>query len=454
MTVQGAAFVTNALDPYHDLDVRLDGMPDRNVSKVIVQKIDKSLTITSPFGAGVEWDCHIFTLPELESFVGIASPGSSVTGLAVTPQEAFGGGEFFQIDNFTVGNANGIPIAPFVIAMVPTGLNTLPNGSAQATAVQYLTLDISEYFSGQKRLIAGAFEVHDVTSELNKQGSVCVYRQPTTNNIVQINDQFVGGGGTYSTASTGIATISRSPPCNLSDAIILGGSRQWSSRDGCYVVMTQDTTRNDLCGSFIGGRKFSYGDDVITLSSTIANPDFYGFGTFYQSLAGAGVLGVDWARGIGWKPTPFHISGAYFTGLNPASALTLNIRMILESAPTPENRQLVVLAQNPPDEDPIALEIYQRASAMLLPGCPVDDNASGDFWDNVLGFLDTAAKFVVPMLPIPGASMLGNLASKGINAGRKMRNDRDDKKKQEALSKAKDKRQLPAKKELALQKKK
>jgi hypothetical protein len=180
-------------------------------------------------------------------------------------------------------------------------------------------------------------------------------------------------------------------------------------------VQIQDLERNDLAGATIGGRKFAVGD----ISTNLANsPTNYGFGTLTN---GGSIIGYGYSWN--WKPTPFHTSGAYFTGLNPNSTLTINAKWILESAPTQESKQLVVLAQPSPAYDPVALEIYKEAARMLPPGVPVGDNKSGDFWDSVLVFLGDAAGALGSV--IPGMSSLGKVAENGLHKMAQNRNDNE-----------------------------
>jgi len=409
LSSDGAAFVTKALDPFHDFEVNLRGIPDKNTSSIIVQEIKQSITISSPFGAGVEWDMHVYTLPELEAFSGQA--GELLTQTMQIQQ--YGG--FAPAGNWQTVNANQKTlIAPIVVAMVQSGGDSVFAGNNSTGVVYYATINISQYFSGQKRLLGSAFEVHDTTAELYKQGGVCVYRMPQANNIIQADDVEADVG-----ICLGIDTISRSPPNNLAACLLLNGSRQWESKEGCYCVQTQDLTRNDLMGTFIGGRKFSWGDDTVSTSAAST----FAWGTYsppFESISGK--------SNYGWKPTPFHTSGAYFTGLNPNSTFILNSIHILESSPTPDNQQLVVLAKPPPLDDPLALEIYKQASSLLTAGVPVGENASGDFWDGVLGVLGDVCQGIGNIIPVPGAAMLGNLAKKGITAGQNARNKKDEKK--------------------------
>ncbi len=375
----------------------MQGYPDANTSKTLFQEVTMSKQISVPANVTGNYDAHIYTLPELHT-----PPPGSTLNLAL------------DFNQYGIGTAPGTysmlpsanyPIAPVCVVTGPTGVKTAYDGSASLLPTM-TTFDFSPYFDGQKRVLYLAFEVHDTTAELYKQGTCTVYRHPQVNNVSEL--------GTYygaNTVATGVTTyVSRSPPADLQTALLLPGSRQWEASEGCYCVATFDDRQMDLCGSVFGGRAFTYGDFV-------SGAPTRGFG--HVSIADA--LG-NFTQLRSWKPIPFHTSGAYFTGLNQNSTLTVTVKIGLEVAPTPENPQLVVLAKPSPDYDPVAIELYKHASQLLPPGCRVGDNASGDFWDNVLVALETAAPFLGRMLPFPGGAAVGQALSMGIHAGRKKRN--------------------------------
>jgi hypothetical protein len=110
------------------------------------------------------------------------------------------------------------------------------------------------------------------------------------------------------------------------------------------------------------------------------------------------------------RVTNHNTVGAYFTGLGPETVLTLDIRFIVEIAPTPNNQTLISLASPSAAFDPIALEMYTKAVAELPPGVMVKFNGSGKWWEIVKNVLSKASPLVANMGPY------GAIASKVIDS--------------------------------------
>lgn len=397
----GAAFVRKALDPFHDFEVRVSGIPDTNTSRTIIQEVTLTQTVTRPatIAAGDTWDLHVVSLPELAYSAGA--------------QLSFAEGEV------ATAGAQLIQVGPFSYAKVKSGFATF-SGLALDPSHTTAAPDFSAYLDGQKRVIAMGFEVHDTTADLYKQGTMTVYRMPQVIETSNMGFYPLGGAGNASDYIS--TTVSRCPPNLLERAILQTGSRQWEAKKGCYVVSVMDEKDNKLTGNIQAPHVFTVGD----LTEAAA----YGFGTFPKST------GINYTTSAGSvpykpklensKPIPFHTSGAYLTGLNYESTITIVYRLILEVAPTFDNVQLVVLAQPSPDYDPLALELYKTAAAMLPVGVPVSENASGDFWRKCLNIIATATEKLAPILrgPVLSPSLaLGNaLAKKLITRSENKRN--------------------------------
>lgn len=439
LSADGANWLRKSLDPFHDFEVSLRGYPDANTSKVVIQEVTLSKQISAPGTTG--YDMHIFTLPELHTLPIGSNLNQALTidqyGTVTTANTSFN----------LLPNSN-FPIAPITIVTGPVGSYTTwdgTNNSAGVCTVQ--NFDFSPWLDGQKRVIGMAFEVHDTTAELYKQGTVTVYRLPQVINVQQLN--FISGTNTGKTPS--VTYVSRSPPSNLASTLLLPGTRQWEAKDGCYCVATFDDRKMELQGNEYGSRVFTSGDFASSGASTA------GFGSIPLATADPSA----WSCQLrSFKPIPFHTSGAYFTGLNANSTFTVTVKLLLEVAPTPDNQQLVVLSQPSPDFDPVAIELYKHASQMLAPGVPVGENASGDFWDGVLGVIEKVAPVIGGIIPLPGASMLGSVIGSAAKAGRDVRNSASDRKqKNDNFSPSKPggqgaKNSMPAKKPASAMKKK
>jgi len=137
---------------------------------------------------------------------------------------------------------------------------------------------------------------------------------------------------------------------------------------------------------------------------------------------------------------PFHTSGVILEGLNPNSTFTVTLRTVWEVAPDygdANGAVLVPLTQPSPAYDPIAIELYQRAVAMLPVAVPVGMNAAGDWWDWVLAALGAAATPVATMVMGPAGAVVGAAASSAINTIRNNRNGKDKEKEEKASTRQK-----------------
>lgn len=399
LTEAGKKFVIRALDPYHDKQVSPDGIPDECTSRVVVQEVKQSVQIKAPLGVTGNWSVMISTMPELNN---LPNTGDAAYYARMCRIDSNG---------LIVGTDEYYPWAPVMVVSGPDGVPLTPTDGYDSTLIEHHPMHLNEYFDGQKRLIAQAFEVHNTTAEIYRQGTCTVGRLPQV-----VSDSYAATKVTAAqeTWQPMFSKVSRLPPPDISTALLLGGSAQWEASLGCYCVATQDVGRNDLSGSTMAGRMFTEGDwggsqetlaKVSATASIGSQPTEFG-GQFTQ---------------LACKPTPFHSSFAFFTGLSPQTTLTINCLHILETAPTPENRQLVVLTKPSPSYDPLALELYKRMAVELPVGVPVDQNASGDFWDTVMGGISKVAGPLASLIPLPGAGLIGTLAGGALEAGRKAR---------------------------------
>jgi hypothetical protein len=392
----------NCLDPFHDTDVTFVGIPDGLPQPSIIRTPKKSLNIISPLAdKTLPFDCHIFTLPERNYHSsGGATKFDSQASMAITG--VLNCPDFATDAQMFVG--------PIVIVCVAAGQPTTPSDPAwpPAGSVTIQVVDYNDYYYGQSRETFSAFEVHNVTNKLNVGGTVTVYRMPQFN-LEQLTSIYDVTTNAFKSGAMP-STTSRLPPGNLEQAMLLKGTRQWEAEFGAYCVETFDHEHNLPMASRIGNRIFIAGD-------------FIGGDVINQVPCIAGVnSGLDLTHpyGITYKPVSKDTSGAYFTGLPGQTQLTLTQRKGIETFPTFLD-PLVTLARNTPDHEPLFFDLYKRASQELPPGVPVGENASGDFWDSVLGVIADIAPVVGGAFGPAGAA-LGGLAGGAAKAGQAIRN--------------------------------
>jgi len=176
---QGKNWLIEAMDPYHDDRITLTGYPDTNVAESVILCVKKTMpvSVATQSGAGL-WDCNICMFnSEHQSTAGSTSlfgPGAWNNGAILS------------------SNASGLTNYPACGVCAYQSVAGFPTyGSSAATFSQNIPLsnDATPYLAQNARVIAKGFEVINTTSELNKQGTVTIYRQPMPDpsNLATVN---------------------------------------------------------------------------------------------------------------------------------------------------------------------------------------------------------------------------------------------------------------------------
>jgi hypothetical protein len=459
MSTDGKDFLTLALDPFHDMQVRCAGLPDSDTSQIVVEKLKQSVTVSAPSGTTGNWAAHVFTLP----FVGPSSGSLQLTNyqngaLQTAVSAGVGSGanlyayadptRVFQATSArrSLGYCNVDTWTTDVNVVAPTYQATYvaPNAS--------YVLDGGANLTGKRRLIASGFEIHDTTAPQFQQGTNTSYLMPqAVAETMAICDVFSSGAGTYcasgalpvagtDTAYVGKATKMpfmnlNTPPATVADAMLYTGSRQWHSKFGNYSVVKQDVNRNKLAFTNDVFLCFTDGDYappiMVGKNVSAGNPDSWASPTFSLitgTAANAGTTSVliDQTP-LSIMVLPMHTSGVILKGLNVNSTFTVTLINVWEMAPVTGDTNgdvLIPLVEKSADFDIKTLELYQQAATMTQVSVPVDENAEGDFWDWTLRALKAAAPAVSNLL-IPGSgAVVSKATSAGIDAIRSKRNER------------------------------
>jgi len=247
ITEPGKQWLMAAVDPFHDTPLDVRGYPDVNEAASVVQVIKFSAAIGAPSGiaADTNWDCHIHAFPWEQPCIALGGNYSNTNN--GHPSGGFGA---FLIGNnvntpqssasFHPGASNFGGVAYCTAA---TGQATFDYGNAGTNSHNFAPFidQLRPYMNGEYRIIAKGFEVVNTTSELNIQGLVTCYRQPcTTLDSAKATAIIDAGTGSANLYTAGFADLVSSsfPPINVSEALLLDGSKQWKAKEGCYVVPT------------------------------------------------------------------------------------------------------------------------------------------------------------------------------------------------------------------------
>jgi len=397
----GKAWVTIALDPYHDTPVdSLKGYPDINEAASVVQTVKSSYSVVAPSSAGSgNWDAHICSFPWLNPGnpqFSTNSPASVQTGL-------------FQPDLVTSYSPS--PWGGLMVDTVPTGTSTYNKALASAFNLDWAGTT-SSYAMFEWRQIGMGFEVINTTSDLNAQGTCTCYRMPfpQRNSKSSYTFQQISASGLTSYTGSVSGVFASAPPNSVAECMVMPGTVQWKAKEGAYVVPT------------LNNEELAAGTDntVIFLddgTSVVTARSIGGYATF--SIVGATqTYSIATVEPTGTSLTDFNYGGAYFTGLSNSTILTVNLIRYFERFPAFDivpDRPLVVLATPSCRNDPQAKELYSAVIRHMPVGVPQRFNGIGDWFREAA---QTAKDIISPVLsaiPLPmaqmGASVLNNIGN-------------------------------------------
>lgn len=406
LTAHGLQFIEKSLDPFHDTELGAVDFPDGRSQRVVVKEVNQSITLSNP---GAIWDCHIAVIPDL--FRDINNTTSAVTDASALFSDKMSPG---LVDQRGAMTSMGGGVA---YSIVSTGAQTFVPGGSNAPSVSP-----GSQITGRSRVVGMAFEVHNVTEELYRSGSVTCYRTASGREMDCV--QFAPETAEVQTVgpltiNLGFPrpTIRRSmPPNTEAEALILPGSRQWGAERGCYVVGVLDDPDVEYKSWDTVPRVYTSAYDFVR--ATPANPTTGAahVSTPVYVLDTAGTLTLTSPASTDQSfDTVMRQSGAYFTGLSTQTKLRLNVKYLIACQPDSDD-PLVTLAKPGGAADNLALEIYSRCVEKLPPGVPVSENAAGDWFRGLLGVVSQVAPIVGSAFGPAGAA-IGNAVGTAARAG-------------------------------------
>jgi len=286
--------------------------------------------------------------------------------------------------NVMVSNNNtAIPFGGLWCVTAPSGsLFDAVSVSAGLTAGTYnlfpLTVD-PLLTAGNFRIVAKGFEVHNVSAELYKGGTVTVFSSPVDSYDTAQSFSMSNSGAT----ATANASVLVAPqwPSSSTLAYSLVNSKQWEAREGCYVPGRINETEIPIEDGLNYTQPFYFsGESTITPIVGVAP----------QPLSS--VVGISGVPQAVWEN--FNFTGSYFTGLTFQSSLTVNYLVIVENFPSSQD-SIYSLAKPPPCRDDAALSMYSCMVREMPIGVPVAQNGLGDWFANAVS---TVADYVSPVL--------------------------------------------------------
>jgi len=451
---EGCAWVTEALDPFHDFELpHLRGFPDVATEPTVVVRTKQALSIAAPPGLGtdptVTWDCHLWQSPAdwCQSAAKSTTYGVRAnTGNPGTPPGPSPGTGNYAIPSAGtvdyLSDQHGGSAGSITARMDGLVINSVPSADPTGNGANHtytplhcpLTagggyqcqninldryLDFADTDLGVYRVIAQGFEVVNTTAQISKQGAVTVYEYGNSYEVggATHHVELVPGDYAISTPPDQMrtghhpTTWFRCPPNTLAEAKIMPGAHTWAAQDGVYMqgkFQTDNPFQAATDRPFIiqQNERFGATDSGYLYSSPTATAPEMGC---FSSVPPYNPLGAKTSYNNQNPRVHFsrmNAKGAYFTGLSAQTTLLVTWRCVLERLPSANKPQFLALAQPSAQFDPQALVLYNMVANAMPPGCPQGYNDAGKWFRWIS---DNARKAIPKIYPVVRmASMIAN----------------------------------------------
>lgn len=280
--------------------------------------------------------------------------------------------------------------------------------------------DLAFYEDGPTRLIGCAYEIHNVSSALNKQGTLTVGDSGIRNapcDVTYYGLHAAGSGTAISVTPSDVGRVNLMSgyPRGASELIQHPNSKQWAAEHGVYAIYPPTGEIND----------FEQPQAQISAYSTSAPQDRpkVQLDTASNVTACKGIVFAGQRIGTGQGGmvsggTPSETLSPTWTfvdGMNAESVYTITVRLIYETIPY-FTSPLVSLARMPASP---TLDFCTKLHSVFHtypPYCMVAENAKGSWWKKVVGVAKKAVPIydvVRPLLP-PPAQAIGDKVVKVV----------------------------------------
>jgi hypothetical protein len=355
-----------ATDIFHDADFDVAGMPDSHCQPSVVRTWKSIHTLSKPASITGKWDVHLITAPVMNS---VELQNYSSVHLADV-----NGPKILGADADAVGTFGTIT-AVFVPSGTPwygAELNALGTNHWADNIPIYPELDANV----PGRIIAGGFEVHNVTAPMYKDGSVTIYDNGSDQQDILVNRvrEVTAGNEGF-----GYFRVQRAPPKDVKTMAEHPSAITWDAAEGVYARLKLNLDQTDYSLQNKGCGMLFYGGSVCpgtTLTVPAVGSPAVNFPTRFC--------------GVGSTIASFH-------GLSPESVLTLSTRIMTESAPTLTGSELALASPASPYDTEV-LTLYRNVDCYLPCAVPVGMNPKGEWWGMVVKGLGHVVKLSAPLI--------------------------------------------------------
>lgn len=405
----GKNWLIAALDPFHDTPLKLEGWPDVSVAPSVCRTVKQTVNVSATAGTVLPWDLHIANFPTTDAFgmfVCANRANNVATAVFGTPATTPLGGIV------GIQTAAGVPVS----WQVPTGDPSVRLNVQVPTA----------YTQGSSRIISQAFEVRDTTAAIYRQGSCTAWRQAQSRDTsgYHILDATVASGVSHADFT---GTALRLPPSSSAEAMLYPGSFTHKAEQGLYSISTFNNEENAPLSASYNQPVYHHADKDDRSGASTTNGDLFYVPNFVGSMGhvyNVGAVPVTERQYFSppCKILPINTNGCILAGLNPNSTFEITSISVIETFPS-ISEDILTLATPSSQFDGLALKIYSHAMMVMPVAVPVGENATGDWFFEVIQKL---GKFLAPVLeaiPHPIARSAGAVArAAGDSAGNMLGN--------------------------------
>lgn len=348
-------WLTVAIDPYHDTAVNLEGMPDSTLSRSYVRVHNQT------------WDVACTADSDNISVNFFGFHGAPTSMNQVTSNRNIAGTSF--------------NLSPMTIIRSPTGVDPSVYNTAVGTATVVggggTTLDGTK----PSRLIAMAIEIHDVTPQLYKKGTIsAAHLSGTVDHVETV--RYIG-----TDVSIERCDEEAMRPSSLSQLQAYPTMLTGEASKGCYMIARLQHPRKPA--RFEGTANYGHSWSLVEIGSAGTQTRFYKGGATWDDYLSRGVVHS------GFQPMYIRLSG-----LPDVGQYRITMRCIVEYFPEPSDLVDLSISTLSPAYCSKAFELYHEVVSRMPTYVPVGNNASGDFWRMALRVLKFVAPPIVSAVPL------------------------------------------------------
>lgn len=358
------SWLTACLDPFHDYQYDLEGLPDERSAPSVIQLHNQTYELTAPTCAAANWDASII-------YTGI----SNGIGLAPNVEAAHALPDIHRYDH--AGLSTGADFGALTIRATTSGADLYVGSPVLANSTAVCLGDVIYASADCFRVIGVGIEVTNTTADIYKQGSVTVAMLPDNPGDIGTLKYVDTNAAPWSTLDVQADKLTEFPLL-ASQLRAIPGSNTWAAREGVYMIPRMTKIPRNM-GSLSGStRSFIFTETATGGARGWSHPTPDGSHTDTTVIP---YHSPTWVTGF----TPMQ---AIFTGLSHETTLTINFRTIVEYFP-PVNSALLPLAHPSAVYDPAVFELYSRICARAPYAVPVNQNAAGDYFRKLLSVMKT-----------------------------------------------------------------